>query len=83
MIRSPARPPGPDGADAMTYYAETFKKLQPKHDPRHIEAFVRLEYSTLNHLSLATLRREAKIAAGCIEVDGIENAEECARSFGL
>jgi hypothetical protein len=64
-------------------YAETFRKLQPKHDPRHIEAFVRLEYSTLNHLPLATLRREAKIAADCIDVGGMAAAEELALSYGL
>lgn len=67
----------------MTYYAATFKKLQPAHDPRHIEAFVRLEYSTLDHLDIYTLSREAKIAAECITVGGIEQAERCAVSFGL
>lgn len=67
----------------MSYYAETFKKLQPDFDPRHIEGFVRLEYSTLDHLPLSTLRREAKIAADCIREGGVEMAEANARSFGL
>lgn len=67
----------------MPFYAETFKQLQPDHDPRHIEAFVRLEYGTLNHLPIETLRREAKIAAACIVAGGVENAERTAQSFGL
>lgn len=67
----------------MSYYADIFKKLQPAHDPRHIEAFVRLEYDRLGHLSIQTLRREAKIASACIVADGVENAEALAVSFGL
>jgi len=67
----------------MTYYADTFKKLQPLHDPRHIEAFVRLEYATLGGCSIQVLRREARIAAACIVEGGIEGAERCAQSFGL
>ena len=67
----------------MSIYAETFKKLQPAFDPRHIEAFVRLEYSTLSHLPTSTLRREAKIAADCIRIGGAEEAESLAASFGL
>lgn len=67
----------------MSCYSDTFKKLQPSHDPRHIEAFVRLEYSTLSHLDLRTLRREARIAADCIALGGVEEAETLAKSFGL
>ncbi|HET8550906.1 MAG TPA: hypothetical protein VFM97_00330 [Gammaproteobacteria bacterium] len=67
----------------MTCYSEELKQLQPNYDPRHIEAYIRLEYSTLNHLSADTLRREADIAAGCIDVRGAEHAEALAQSFGL
>lgn len=67
----------------MSGYADTFKQLAPGYDPRHIEAYVRLEYSTLDHLDLPTLRREARIAAACIEHSGRDNAEALARSFGL
>ena len=62
-------------------YADTFKKLQPDFDPRLIEAYVRLEYSTLDHLPLATLKREAKIAAQCITEGGIAAAEQLADSM--
>jgi hypothetical protein len=67
----------------QTGYAETFRKLQPKFDPRHIEAYIRLEYATLGHLSIEVMRREASIAAMCVEEGGLEAAEDCAQSFGL
>lgn len=64
-------------------YADTFRQLQPSHDPRHIEAYVRLQYSTLDHLDRATLALEAEIAAECVTVGGIEAAERLAQSYGL
>ena len=67
----------------MSGYAEIFTKLQPEFDPRHIEAYVRLEYHTLSHLSQQVLRREANIAADCVRVGGVKAAEDCAQSFGL
>lgn len=67
----------------MSAYASIFKELQPACDPRHIEAYVRLEYGTLNHLPIETLRREARIAADCISYVGKDSAEELANSFGL
>ncbi|HET7675654.1 MAG TPA: hypothetical protein VFL54_09055 [Gammaproteobacteria bacterium] len=67
----------------MSIYANIFKDCQPNHDPRHIEAFVRLQYGTLNHLDRETLKREADIAAACIEEGGTENAEALAQSYGL
>lgn len=67
----------------MSDYSETFKTLQPKFDPRHIEAYVRLEYRTMGHLSIDTLRREARLAAKCIQLDGLAQAERLAVTFGL
>lgn len=64
-------------------YRDIFLELAPGYDPRHIEAYVRLEYSTLNHLPRSTLRREAQIAMQCIDEGGKESAEELAQSFGL
>lgn len=66
-----------------SHYADTFRALQPAYDPRHIEAFVRLQYSTLNQLDRRTLVREAKIAALCVEQGGADAAEKVAQSFGL
>lgn len=67
----------------MSQYAAIFKELQPNYDPRHIEGYVRLQYHTLNHLPRATLKREAAIAAACIDEAGLEVAERNAKSFGL
>lgn len=72
-----------DRQPCRTPYTETFRALAPGYDPRHIEAYVRLEYSTLGHLSRATLKREASIAMACVDADGREAAERCAQSFGL
>lgn len=52
-------------------------------DPRHLEGFIRLQYSTLGHLSWADIKREIKIALGCIKEGGVEMAERNAISFGL
>lgn len=67
----------------MSAYAETFRKLQPKCDPRHVEAYVRLEYPTLGSVPIETLRREAKIAAACIKAVPLADSEALAVSFGL
>jgi hypothetical protein len=67
----------------MSSYANTFRALQPAYDPRHIEGYVRLQYATLDHLSLAELRGEAHVAVACIEEAGLEAAESLAVSFGL
>lgn len=63
-------------------YAEIFRELQPRHDPRLIEAVVRLQYGTLDHLDRTTLREEAAVAAEFIEIDPAA-AEGLAQSYGL
>ncbi len=52
-------------------------------DPRHIEGFIRLQYSTLSHLDWPTIRREIRVAVGCVKEGGVEMAEANAKSFGL
>lgn len=54
-----------------------------EHDPRHVEAYMRLAYSTLDGLSLEQFHAEVALGVRCIEYDGRENAECLARSFGL
>ena len=54
-----------------------------KYDPRHIEAYMRLEHSTLDGLSSRQFDSEIKIGIECINADGLENAEKCAQSLGL
>lgn len=52
-------------------------------DPRHIEAYMRLQYSTLDHLSYSDFFKECKICTECIDYDGKENTEKLAKSYAL
>lgn len=67
----------------MSIYADIFRKAQPEFPPHQIEAFVRLEHGTLDHMDAAALEREAAIAADCIREAGPEQAEALAVSLGL
>jgi hypothetical protein len=49
-------------------------------DPRWVEAWMRLEYGTLDHLGGRTWTREVKVAAQCVEAATAEQNEELARS---
>ncbi len=64
-------------------YTAKFAELVPGYDPRHIEAFVRIEHSTLGHLTPARLKREAIIARHCVDAAGPAQSEALAASFGL
>lgn len=52
-------------------------------DPRHIEAYMRLEHPTLDGLSAAQFDEEVAIAVACVHEDGAVNAEAVAQSYGL
>jgi hypothetical protein len=67
----------------MTSYADRIRALAPGYDPRHVEGYMRLQFSTLDHLDAATFAHEVGIAVGCIEVGGVDMAERNARSYGL
>ncbi len=64
-------------------YAATIRALAPTHDPRHIEAYMRLKYSTLDGLSKDEFEREVAIASECVRLGGKPMAERLARSYGL
>ncbi len=49
-------------------------------DLRWVEAWMRLEYGTLDHLGGRTWTREVKIAAQCVEASTAEQNESLARS---
>jgi hypothetical protein len=71
---------------SATYFQRsiTEKGLVPTGiDPRHLEAYIRLQYSTLGHLSWPEIKREVKVGLACIKVGGVAAAERCAQSFGL
>ena len=52
-------------------------------DARHVEAYMRLEHPTLDGLSKKQFEKEVTLGILCVETDGPENAEKCAKSFGL
>ncbi len=54
-----------------------------QYDPRHIEAFIRIELGTLDHLTRQEFRYQIAIARECVDIGGIRNAEDCAISFGM
>lgn len=66
-----------------TPYTDIIQKQAPNYDPRHVEAFMRCEYSTLDHLTPAKMRNEIKMACLCIDEGGVEFAESVAQSFGF
>lgn len=55
---------------------------KPGIDWRHLEAYMRLQYGTLGHLSQADFDEEARQCALTIEADPAA-AEDLARSYGL
>lgn len=63
-------------------YAELIAQYTGR-NPRHIEAWMRLEHGTLDGLSRAQFRREVKIAESCIDAAGDDKSEELAQGLGL
>ena len=53
------------------------------YEPRHIEALMRLQYSTLDHLTRDDFRREVRLCTQCIDEMGKDGAEKNAKSMGL
>ena len=55
----------------------------PDYDPRHIEAFMRVQYGTLDHLPTDQFTADARFCSICVDEIGKEEAEKVARSYGL
>jgi hypothetical protein len=52
-------------------------------DARHVEAWMRIEHSTLDGLSVDQFRAEVKVALQCIEAGPLADSEALAQSYGL
>lgn len=52
-----------------------------EYDPRHVEAYMRLEHSTLDHLSAMQFDFEVSIACAAIELGGVDDAEALALTY--
>lgn len=69
--------------DGTSPYREMISELAPAYDPRHVEAYMRVEHPTLDGLAYWQFAEEVKLAAACIEAAGLKTAERVAISFGL
>jgi hypothetical protein len=67
----------------MSFYAERITALAPDTDPAHVEAWMRLEYGTLDGLGPARFAAEVITALECIEHAGLDESDKLARSYGL
>ncbi len=52
-------------------------------NPRHVEAWMRLEHATLDWMDRERFRDEVEVAIACIDHAGTEQSEALARSLGL
>jgi hypothetical protein len=67
----------------QTYYQRVIAERTRDVDPRHVEAWMRLEHPTLDGLSRAQFIAEMHVALGCAIDAGPEASEALAASFGL
>lgn len=67
----------------MKGYAATIAEMAPGYDAGQIEAWMRLEFGTLDHLSREQFEREVGTAVGCIELAGTQESAALAASYGL
>jgi hypothetical protein len=67
------------------FYQKLIAELlaDPTYDPRHIEALMRLQYGTLDHLTRDQFRADIKLCTARIDAMGREAAERTAKSYGL
>lgn len=69
-------------------YAKRIAGIVPTHDPRHVEAVMRVtHHSTLDHLSPEEFAREARVAAQILDVwereaPNLDLAERLASTYG-
>ena len=64
-------------------YAALIARLAPDHDLAHVEAWMRLEHSTLDGLNPVRFAREVAVAVECIRAAGITESDKLAHSYGL
>jgi len=66
-----------------TFYQRRIAERTTAVDPRHVEAWMRLEHPTLDDLSRAEFEREVDNAVVAIATAGPDDSEALAASFGL
>ncbi len=63
-------------------YTDQIQKLAPMYDWRHIEAYMRIEHGTLDHLTPRRFASEVAFCKQCVDMS-IEDAEKLALSYGF
>jgi hypothetical protein len=63
-------------------YLDLYHEAAPDLDPRHLEAYMRLQYGTLDNIHRDRFLRELQECAAAVRLDPAE-AEDLARSMGL
>ena len=66
----------------LSLYQQSIQKIVPDLDPAHVEAYMRMEYGTLDGISPAQFKACAKRAASDVRLDP-EFAAEVAASYGF
>ena len=67
----------------MTTYQQMIADMTKGVDPRHVEAWMRLEHPTLDGLDLIGFKKAAYAAADAAIDAGAAESEVLAQSFGL
>jgi len=73
---------------ASNFYQDTIREDLARQgkigtNPRHVEAWMRLEHGCLDGLSVSQFSREVSIAVDCINAWTATDNERLAESFGL
>jgi hypothetical protein len=71
-----------EGTESMSYQT-LIHQIAPAANPRHVEAWLRIEHGTLDHLSRDRFKEEVAIALECIAAATPEQSEQLAMSYGL
>lgn len=72
----------------QSYYQRAIQRILDQRgikniDPRHVEGWMRVEHSTLDHLDAERFAAEVDFSIACIAASGVRTSEQNARSFGL
>lgn len=67
----------------MSIYQTIIHEIDPSVNPRHVEAWMRLQYGTLSHLSHEEVKVEIKIIKSVIAASDEGSSEALAQSYGL
>ena len=68
---------------AITPYAETIRTIDPTVNPIGVEASMRLQYGTLDHLSRGVFHGEIELAKACErEEPGFMRSTACSFGWG-